>query len=260
VDFRRASAIAHTHHPIAVPVAPENVQALVQRLGAWVEPRSILDLGCGRGRWLLTALQAHPAATGVGVDRAVPAADVAAAAAERGLTDRVRWEDGDAATWSGDLFDVVFCVGASHAFGGLDGTLEGVRRHLRPGGQVLLGDGIWEAPPSPATQASLEAGPDDYPDLAGLVDRVQAHGFEPGYGHVSTLAEWDDYEWSWTGSLATWALRAAPSAEERRDALAIAREHRTGWLRGYRGQLGFVTLVLHDTLDAVSEGSHARMP
>ncbi|MGZ4508677.1 MAG: hypothetical protein ACXVX0_15645, partial [Blastococcus sp.] len=66
---------------------------------------------------------------------------------------------------------------------------------------------------------------------------------EPGFGHVSTAAEWDDYEWSWTGSLATWALT---EAADRAGALEAARTHRRQWLEGYRGQLGFVTLVLHD--------------
>jgi hypothetical protein len=28
--------------------------------------------------------------------------------------------------------------------------------------------------------------------------------------------------------------------------LQLARDHRRGWLEGYRGQLGFVTVVLHD--------------
>jgi hypothetical protein len=63
---------------------------------------------------------------------------------------------------------------------------------------------------------------------------------------VSTREEWDDYEWSWTGSLTEWALRRAPGDAEREAALAAARTHRDGWLRGYRDQLGFATLVLQD--------------
>ncbi|MGY2080385.1 SAM-dependent methyltransferase [Modestobacter sp. SYSU DS0657] len=246
MDFLRASDIAHTHHPIAAPIAPEALGELVQRLAPVDRGAAFLDLGCGYGRWLLAALAAHPGTTGVGVDRALPPG-LAEATAARGLTDRVHWVQADAQGWATDaVFDVVLCVGATHTFGGLDGTLEAVRRLLRPGGQLLLGDSIWAAPPSPAAQAALEIGPEDMPDLPGLVDRVQAAGWEPGHGHVSSLAEWDEYELSWTGSLATWALREAPTEQERDEALAIAREHRTAWLRGWRGHLGFVTLVLHD--------------
>lgn len=88
--------------------------------------------------------------------------------------------------------------------------------------------------------------PEDFPDLPELVTRTRKCGFEPGYGHVSTLAEWDDYEWSWTGSLVTWALQQARDPAAREQALSAAREHREAWLGGYRQQLGFVTLVLHD--------------
>ena len=38
--------------------------------------------------------------------------------------------------------------------------------------------------------------------------------------------------------------RGAPA--QRQEALRIAEEHRTAWLTGYRGVLGFVTVVFHD--------------
>lgn len=246
MDFLRASDIAHAEHPIAAPVAPEAVRALVRHLGPVPAGATFLDLGCGYGRWLMEALAAHPGTTGVGVDRVLPAG-LAQEATGRGLTGRVRWVEADAQDWTGDeLVDVVLCVGATHAFGGLDGTLQAARRHLRPGGRLVLGDGIWDAPPSPAALEHLEIGADDMPDLAGLVERVQAAGWEPGHGHVSSLAEWDEYELSWTGSLTTWALHDAPTQQDRTDALEIARSHRTAWLRGWRRHLGFATLVLHD--------------
>lgn len=105
-------------------------------------------------------------------------------------------------------------------FGGLAGTLDGARRTLRPGGQVLLGDAIWEAPPSAVAQQVLQAGPEDFSDLPGLVDRVREWRFEPGYGHVSTLEEWDDYEWSWTGSFIAWALKHRQDPVHRDQALS----------------------------------------
>ena len=244
MDRGRISRLAHAAHPIAAPVSLENLRALVGRLRV-PEGGAVLDLGCGRGWWLRELLAAHPSATGVGVDVELPA-EARADAAAAGLGERVQWQQADAASWAGGSFDVVLCVGASHAFGGLDGTLAAVRRHLRPGGQVLIGDGIWEGPPTPEAQRALEAGPDDLPDLAGLLDRFGQHGFEPGYGHVSTLGEWDEYEFSWTGSLVAWALSAAGSADEREAALAAAREHREAWARGWRRQLGFATVLLHD--------------
>ncbi|WNV76232.1 cyclopropane-fatty-acyl-phospholipid synthase family protein [Geodermatophilus sp. DSM 44513] len=245
MDRSLISAVAHRWHPVAAPVSDDSLRRLLTRL---VPPgaREALDLGCGSGAWLLRLLEAATGCTGVGVDTSAPALDAARAEARRrGLTDRVAFVHGDAAAHTGEPVDVVLCVGATHAFGGFAGTLTAVRRHLRPGGRVLLGDAFWEHGPGPAALAALGAVPGELPDLAGLLAEVDEAGFEPGYGHLSTAAEWDEYEWCWTGAFTEWALTEAP-ADDRAAALELARTHRSQWLAGYRGQLGFLTAVLHD--------------
>jgi SAM-dependent methyltransferase len=245
MDRAQASAIAHRWHPIAAPLSDESVALAVRRLEV-PEHGRVLDLGSGFGEWLLAAVGPVPTAQGVGVDSSAPAvAEARERAARRALDQRVTFEQADAATWSGGAFDAVICIGASHAFGGLGPTLTAARRHLRPGGRLLLGDGFWEAGPSPAALEALGATPDELPTIGELVAEAGRQGFEPGHGHISTAAEWDAYEWAWTGALATWALTEATD-DDRDEALGLARDHRRQWLEGYRGQLGFVTVVLHD--------------
>ncbi len=71
-----------------------------------------------------------------------------------------------------------------------------------------------------------------------------ASGWLPLQGHVvSSLQEWDAYEWSWTGSLTRWAFEH-PHDSDCNEVLRTATEHRRAWLDGYRGTLGFVTLLL----------------
>ena len=82
-----------------------------------------------------------------------------------------------------------------------------------------------------------------FADLAGLVNVAEQAGWTPVYAHVSDAAEWDNYEWSWIGSLTEWAVDN-PGHPDAAEALTVAREHRDQWLRGYRDVLGFATLVL----------------
>ncbi len=248
MDRARLSAIAHRWHPVAAPVSDDALARLVARVAPPGRGTGrAVDLGCGPGSWLLALLAEHPGYDGVGVDTSAPALDTARDhAAMAGLVGRAVFVQADAAAWRGEPADVVLCVGAVHAFGGTAGALAAVRRHLRPGGRVLFGDGFWEAGPSERALAGLQAEPGELPDLPGLLAEVAAAGFEPGYAHVSTLAEWDEYEWCWTGALTEWALTEAP-AGEREEALEAARTHRRQWLEGYRGELGFLTAVLHDT-------------
>ena len=254
VHRHEISHVAHTHHRVMAPLSDASVRRVLERLDPPRDGR-VLDLGCGRGEWLRRTLTARADLTGVGVDLHLGAD---AARFEDGVVGRGRLVEADATTWSDGAFDAVLAVGVSHVFGGPGGTLDAVRRHLAPGGRVLLGDGTWDVPPTEAALTALEAGPDEFPDLAGLVALVAEHGFEVVHGHVSTLEEWDEYEWSWTGSLADWALAPGRDPADRAQALEASHAHREAWLHGYRGVLGFATLVLADATTDANKNTNAN--
>lgn len=243
MDRTSISELAHAEHPVASPLNDDTVDRLLDQ--ALRGQRSVLDLGCGDGTWLLRALRRHPQLRAVGVDiSGVGFARVRDEAQRAGLAGRLELHQADARDWtSHERFDVVLNIGATHAFGGLVQTLTAAREQLRPGGGVLVGECFWERPPSAEVLSLLGAGLDDYEDLSGTVDAVTAAGWLPLQGHVSSPQEWDAYEWSWTGSLTRWAV-AHPHDPDCREVLQTAAEHRHAWLEGYRGTLGFVSLLL----------------
>lgn len=246
MDQSRISALAHGEHPIAAPLSDESVRRLLDRAIVRGDER-LLDLGCASATWLVRAMDDRPALRAAGVD--IDAATIAharKALACKGLGERIVLHVGDAKDFtSPHPFDLVLSVGATHAFCGLLPTLEAARGHLARGGSVLVGEGFWERAPD---QATLDVGftADEYDDLATTVDRVVADGWTPVYGHVSALQEWDDYELSWTGALSRWALDH-PDHPDHDEVLDVAQKHRDGWLHGYRGTLGFATLLLRRT-------------
>ncbi|WP_266036666.1 SAM-dependent methyltransferase [Lentzea sp. NEAU-D7] len=208
----------------------------------------LLDLGCGDGTWLLRALQAHDRATAVGVDISGAGFDhVLGEAARLGLEERLELRRQDVAEYrSTRKADLVLSVGAAYAFGGLLPTLNAAREHLAEDGMLLLGDCFWEREPDAAVRAQQEGGSQKYADLPTTVAQVVADGWTPVYGYISTIAEWDEYEWCWTGTLARWALDN-PEHPDSDLALQMSEAHRTSWLGGYRGFLGFVVLLLRRT-------------
>jgi SAM-dependent methyltransferase len=239
LDRAALSAVAHAAHPVAAPVHDDAVERLLRALPV-ADGGTVVDVGCGSGQWLVRLLSARPGLTGVGLDVSAPALAVAAESARAaGAVDRVEWREADAGEALEAPVDAGLCVGSTHAFGGLSGTLTAMRERVRPGGSLLLGDGFWEVPPSQRARAVIG----ELPDLAGVVAACRDAGWSVLEGHVSTADEWDAYEWSWAGSLTRWALER-PGTPEAEQALALAREHQDEWLQGYRGQLGFVTLVL----------------
>lgn len=234
------SLLAHADHPVAAPLEDTSVERL---LGAAVRrgDERVLDLGCGEGAWLLRTLTAHPGARAEGVDVSAGALERARERAEEaGVAERLTLRLAEGAAFRAqEPFDVVLCVGASHAFGGLLPTLAAAREHLAPGGVALVGDAYWQAEPSAWAREMLG----EYEDLAGTVDAVVADGWVPVYGHASSREELDTYEWRWTGSLSRWALDHA-GTEDAAQALEAAARHRDEWLRGYRDSFGFLCLVL----------------
>ncbi|MFJ3106695.1 SAM-dependent methyltransferase [Streptomyces sp. NPDC086835] len=245
MDRQQISRLAHADHPVASPLDDDSVRLLL-RHGIRPGAERVLDLGCGGGEWLLRALVGQPRLKGDGVDVSEGAlARARETAIELGVHERLTLHHRDAAGFdSPHAFDLVISTGATHAFGGLLPTLAAARAHLAPGGRVLIGDGFWERAPSQEAVEMLG----DLTDLATTVERVVDDGWTPVHGHVSTRQELDAYEWSWTGSLATWALdhRDDPAGGQ---ALAAATAHRSDWLRVYRDSWGFVSLVLRRTAD-----------
>ncbi|MET9648041.1 SAM-dependent methyltransferase [Streptomyces syringium] len=237
------SRLAHADHPIAAPLDDTSVGELLDH-GLPRGDERVLDLGCGGGEWLLRTLAARPQLRAEGVDISEASLTRAhEAAVGLGVQDRLTLHHQDASGFtSPHPFDLVLCVGSTHAFGGLLPTLAAARKHLAPGGRVLVGDGFWEREPSPEAVDMLG----DFDDLATTVDRVVADGWTPVHGHVSTRHELDTYEWAWTGSLSAWALDH-PDDPGSAQALEAATAHRSEWLRVYRDTWGFVCLVLRSS-------------
>lgn len=237
------AALAHSRLVFNAPLSDARAAVLVEELDLPPAGR-VLDLGCGWAELLLRVVAAAPAATGLGVDSdAADLARGAAAAGRRGLTDRVEFRQADATAVRDEQADAVVCIGASHAWGGTAQALAALRPLVRPGGRLLLGDGFWQRPPTPAALAGLGAEPDELGSLADLVDTAIGHGLRPLAVLPASEDEWDVFESGWCGGLERWLL-ANPSGPDADRVRGTVDGHRDGWLRGYRGVLGFAYLVL----------------
>lgn len=238
----RLSAIAHHNHPVAAPLSETTVEALVRRV-ADREPRRVLDVGCGSARWLVRLLELVPSASGVGVDLSAEATAAALALADaHGVGKRIEIRCQDAGQLGDERFDALLCIGSTHALGGLRATLEALHARADDGATLLLGDGFWEHPPGHPALDALGATPEEFPSYAELAALVADSGWAPLHVHTSTMTEWDEYEWSWISTLSAWA-RSHPDDPDAADAAEFAQRHREEWLRGYRGTLGFATVI-----------------
>ena len=110
------------------------VDGLTERLESGIH---VIDVGCGLGSATIMLAEAFPNSRFVGVDYHEESIRRASAAAEAaGVSDRVHFHVGDAASYPGS-YDLVCFFDAVHDMGDPVGALEHARASLRPGGQVF---------------------------------------------------------------------------------------------------------------------------
>jgi SAM-dependent methyltransferase len=194
----RASAIAHGDMPYHNPVDPETIETIVAML-ALDEDDRVLDVGCGRGE-LLIRIAERTGASGIGVDLADEQIATARSQAALRVPDAgLQFETLDASMLDEEdgSFALAVCVGSTHALGGLAGTLERLATFVRPGGNLLIGEGFWALPPSAAFLDALGGASEDelttYPELLAAGN---GHGLEPVYAATASVQDWEHYEWA----------------------------------------------------------------
>lgn len=232
------------------PLSESRATRMIERLAA-AAPATVLDIGCGWGELLLRTLEAAPGSTGVGLD--INAEDLARGrvlAKERGLAERVEFVEESALGTTRGPVDAILCLGSSHALGDPElphdaaAALRELRRLVRPGGRVVLGEGFWERVPTDAELARMWPGATatDHFTLPELVDLAIEAGFRPAWIETASREEWEEFESGYRYDTEVW-LAAHPDHPLADETRARVDRQRAGWM-GYRDLLGIAYLTL----------------
>jgi SAM-dependent methyltransferase len=239
VDLPRSFVIRERSHRIHNPFTADKLATLGRALDLAPGTR-MLDLASGSGEMLCTWARDH-AIVGTGVDISTAfIAKARARAAELGVTDRVEFVHGDAAGYiAPEPVDLTACVGASWIGGGVAGTLELLRRSLRPGGMLLLGEPYWRR--EPRDQRTVEAchagSKDEFLPLPELIEYLTALGYDLVEMVLADQDSWDRYAAAQWLNIRRW-LDQNPDdelAESLRTELATAPANHARYQREYLG-------------------------
>lgn len=245
MDLPRSFTIRESSHRILNPFTPEKLATLASAVGLRTG-MTVLDLCCGKGEMLSSWARDHQI-TGTGVD--ISTVFLAAArerVAELGVTDRVTFVHGDAATYvAGEPVDVAACVGATWIGDGVTGTVALLGRSLRPGGLMLIGEPFWRAePPSQEAIAACHAKTKDtYQTLPGLVTLFGDLGYDLVEMVLANEDSWDRYRAAQWLNLRTW-LDANPDDELAPELRAELRQAPLDYARYGRPLLGWGVFAL----------------
>lgn len=206
------------------PLSSARADRLIELLSLDSSSR-VIDVGCGAGEFLRRIADRHGCAC-VGVD---PIGDFPDSTL-RAEFHAAKIQDFEAAPES---FDCAICLGATHAFSlGEPAYLEALRglsRLVRPGGQLLIGEGHWTREPDPEYLEFLGE-PGLYRTHAENVSFAEEFGLIPLYACASNLDEWDDFEWS---------HHIEKEKSDSAEVIERSRVWRRNYLKWGRGVMGF---------------------
>jgi cyclopropane fatty-acyl-phospholipid synthase-like methyltransferase len=195
MDPSRFSTIAHRDHDFCNPVSGAKIDRTIGLLDL-AAGQSVLDVGCGKGELLVRIVERYRVrAIGVDLNSHFLGEARARAATRAPGADLtfLQMDFGDFKAEPGS-FDVVACLGATHALGSYRKTLASLPALLRPGGLLLAGEAYWRKDPSPEYLAALDAKKEDLATHAGNVAIGKEVGLVALYSVASTDDEWDHYE------------------------------------------------------------------
>lgn len=246
MELARTIAIRHSSHQILNPFDDTKLATLGNALGI-ERDQQILDLACGKGELLCTWARDHNI-VGIGVDLSPPfVAAAQARASELGVASQVTIVHDDATEWvSTDPVDIAACLGATWIGGGVPGTIELLRRSLRPGGMILIGEPYWRAdPPDQETIEGCHANSrDNFHSLPGLVSLFGELGYDLVEMVLANEDSWDRYFAAQWLSIRRFldANPEDPIADELRNELQTAPLRHVRFLRAWLGWGVFVLM------------------
>ncbi|ARE73621.1 transferase [Streptomyces sp. Sge12] len=243
-DFTHAFFALHHGLPRQAPGSDASTRRLLSLCGPLPERPRVLDLGCGPGRsaLLLAAEAGAGGAEVTAVDLHAPfLEELRAAAAARGLGDRVRTALADMGSLTGEdfedgCFDLVWAEGSAYILG-FDAALARWKRLLAPGGTLVLTECQWTVPePSAGARAFWDP---HYAlrTTAGNLAAAQAAGYRVLGVHHLPDADWAEYYGPLSERVRTLSGAESPAMAA---ALAATREEldvraRHGHEYGYTG-------------------------
>jgi SAM-dependent methyltransferase len=231
------TVVGHATLNLMSPLSEEVLTNLI----ATVPPKGkLLDVGAGKAALARQLLKHDRDATAICIERnPVLAAQAEEQASQEGFNNRIKMIVTDAQNWrSSDVFDAVAVLGASRALEGIHNVLAFARTRLRTGGILLLGEGLWVAPPVPEYLKFLGTDGSDTLTEEALKLELQSAGFILQYAHISSDAEWEAYEASYFQSLKSFSTESGERPFAREAEAFEDMQRRFG-----RKSLGFIAIA-----------------
>ncbi len=196
MDIWKYYSITHNKHSILNPMSKVKLDGLLSLLDIKKGSR-VLDIGCGKGEFLIRLCELYNI-HGIGVDtspyfiedcknnkrKRIPGSDI-------------KFLEMDGAKYKpehNELFDLVACLGASFTYKGYAGTIKALKKIVKPGGLVIIGEPYWLTEPDYKYLKMTEIKKEEFNSHYKNIVIAQKEGLNCIYTLASNYDDWDHYE------------------------------------------------------------------
>jgi ubiquinone/menaquinone biosynthesis C-methylase UbiE len=207
----------------------------------------VIDIGSGKAELLIRLVERYQVQA-IGIDRSPYFMEEARQqAAERVPSAQLELHETDVSVFPIEpaSFDLVICIGACDIFGGYEKALQTLAQYVRPGGQILVGDGYWKREPDATYLAAFGGTREEFATHAENVAAGVELGLIPYYSLTSNEDDWDHYEWLHSNAIESYALYH-PDDPDVPELVERIRAWRTIYLRWGRDTLGFALYLFQN--------------
>lgn len=241
MDKNKFSAIAHQNHTFYNPINEKKIDKVIELL-ALKDNDKVIDIGAGKGEILLRIIERYQSKCTAIEKYAYFTEQLQVNAQSRGISNNIKiiTEDANVALERlNDPFDVAICIGSTHALGGLHETLDILRKCVKKGGYVLIGEGYWKQQPSKEYLEALGGAEEsEFRSHSENVMLGEKVGLIPVWSYTTNDDEWDEYEWLYAMSIENYCYEN-PDDPDKDAMLQKIRTWKSTYLKWGRDTLGF---------------------
>jgi SAM-dependent methyltransferase len=246
MDFLDIYTIAERDIELVNPTSREKI-VLVGKMLGMAPGTKVIDFGAGYAEPLMIWAEEF-GISGVGIELRKACCERARkkiSGRRLGRRLEIVHKDASEHRFQEGAFDFAACIGASFIWGGFGPAVKALKKAVRPGGKIAIGEPYWNKTPAPKEYIKRLEGHPFYTER-GLLELARSEGYDFEYIVRSSLDDWDRYETgNWHG-LHKW-LSENPGHPDRRQVVDWLRKNQEEYLRWGREYLGWAIYLMRPT-------------
>jgi SAM-dependent methyltransferase len=242
LDRNKFSAIATRNHAFNNPINETKIMKVMQIVSPKPHEK-VIDIGSGKCELLIRLVENYKVSA-----TAIELYDGAIEEAKRRASSRIPNDSIEYIVDDARLaverceqggYDFGMCIGSTHALGGLESTLQTLKRLVKKNGYILIGEGYWKQTPSAEYLEALGgANESECKSHAETVKTGEELGLIPLWSYVANEDDWDEFEWLYSSSIENYC-HENPDDPDFEAMLERIRSWRRTYLKWGRDTLGF---------------------